>query len=147
MTYALTKFVSIRSISSTILHREDCRQAAVWLKKCLSQLGAQTHLVRYYRILLKLLFWSVIYPQIPTGEDNNSLVLGTFEGTKSVVHKPRLLFYGYVIFFIYITEYAYPPGITTLLQRQEQVGILIRSSLMVAMATYMVEVPPTTKVP
>lgn len=56
MTYALTKFVSIRSISSTILHREDCRQAAVWLKKCLSQLGAQTHLVRYYRILLKLLF-------------------------------------------------------------------------------------------
>jgi len=76
MSYALTKFVSIRSISSTPLHREDCRQAAVWLKKCLSQLGAQTFI-------------------IPTGEYNNSLVLGTFEGTKSVVQKPRLLFYGH----------------------------------------------------
>ncbi|KAK2459641.1 hypothetical protein APHAL10511_008286 [Amanita phalloides] len=76
MTFALSKFVSIRSVSSNPVHREDCRQAAVWLKKCLSQLGARTSL-------------------ISTGEGNNPLVLATFNGTKSARHKPRLLFYGH----------------------------------------------------
>lgn len=45
MTYALSKFVSIPSVSSDPNHREDCRQAAIWLKKCLNQLGAQSALV------------------------------------------------------------------------------------------------------
>ena len=45
MTYALSKFVSIPSVSSDPSHREDCRQAAIWLKKCLNQLGAQSALV------------------------------------------------------------------------------------------------------
>jgi hypothetical protein len=45
MTYALSKFVSIPSVSSDPSHREDCRQAAIWLKKGLNQLGAQSALV------------------------------------------------------------------------------------------------------
>ena len=56
MAYALAKFVSIRSISSTSSHREDCRQAAVWLTKCLSQLGARTSLVRCHCLLSTTLF-------------------------------------------------------------------------------------------
>ena len=46
MTYALSTFVSIPSVSSDPLHLEDCRQAAIWLKKCLHQLGAESTLVR-----------------------------------------------------------------------------------------------------
>ncbi|KAF8630926.1 hypothetical protein AX17_005283 [Amanita inopinata Kibby_2008] len=76
MTYALSKFVSIRSVSSDPSHREDCRQAAVWLKKCLAQLGAQTSL-------------------LSAGEGKNPLVLATFNGTKSDRSNPRLLFYGH----------------------------------------------------
>ncbi|KAF8887175.1 hypothetical protein BD779DRAFT_1611627 [Infundibulicybe gibba] len=76
MTYALSKFVSIPSVSSTLSHREDCRQAAIWLRKCLSQLGARTVL-------------------LPTGEGRNPLVLGTFAGTKGSQPKRRLLFYGH----------------------------------------------------
>lgn len=45
MTFALSKFVSIPSISCEPAHREDCRQAAIWFKKCLGQLGARTTLV------------------------------------------------------------------------------------------------------
>lgn len=46
MVYALSTFVSIPSVSSDLSHREDCRQAAIWLKKCLHQLGAESTLVR-----------------------------------------------------------------------------------------------------
>lgn len=46
MTYALSTFVSIPSVSSNPLHLEDCRQAAIWLKNCLHQLGAESTLVR-----------------------------------------------------------------------------------------------------
>ena len=45
MVYALSKFVSIPSVSSSSLHKEDCRQAAIWLRKCLQQLGANASLV------------------------------------------------------------------------------------------------------
>ena len=45
MIYALSKFVSIPSVSSSNTHREDCRQAAIWLRKCLHQLGADASLV------------------------------------------------------------------------------------------------------
>lgn len=45
MIYALSKFVSIPSVSSSHQHKEDCRQAAIWLRKCLGQLGAQSFLV------------------------------------------------------------------------------------------------------
>ncbi|KAF7365438.1 Beta-Ala-His dipeptidase [Mycena venus] len=78
LTYALSKFISIPSVSSSSSHREDCRQAAIWLKKCLSQLGAKSSL-------------------LPTGEGKNPLVLGTFSGatTKNKQSKPRLLFYGH----------------------------------------------------
>ncbi|RDB17979.1 putative di- and tripeptidase DUG2 [Hypsizygus marmoreus] len=76
MTYALSKFVSIPSISSSPRHTEDCRQAAIWLKKCLAQLGARTSL-------------------LPTGEGKNPLVLGTFSGTKGDKPNPRVLFYGH----------------------------------------------------
>jgi len=76
MTYALSKFVSIPSVSACPAHAEDCRQAAIWLRKCLNQLGAQATL-------------------LPTGEGKNPLVLGTFSGTKGDRPKPRVLFYGH----------------------------------------------------
>ena len=57
MLYALSRFVSIPSVSNSPQHREDCRQGAIWLKKCLNQLGAsQSTLVGSSRILdIKLL--------------------------------------------------------------------------------------------
>lgn len=76
MTYALSKFVSIPSVSSDPSHREDCRQAAIWLKKGLNQLGAQSAL-------------------LPTHEAGSPLVLGTFYGTQGKHPKPRILFYGH----------------------------------------------------
>ncbi|KAK7441816.1 hypothetical protein VKT23_016478 [Stygiomarasmius scandens] len=82
LTHALSKFVSIPSVSSGTSHREDCRQAAIWLKKCLQQLGAHTQL-------------------LPTSEGvqgKNPLVLGTFTGNQTnpaLVKRPRLLFYGH----------------------------------------------------
>jgi hypothetical protein len=45
MVYALSKFITIPSVSSDPLRKEDCRQAGIWLKKCLGQLGAHTALV------------------------------------------------------------------------------------------------------
>ncbi|KAJ3514190.1 hypothetical protein NLJ89_g2516 [Agrocybe chaxingu] len=76
MLYALGKFITIPSISSDPSHREDCRQAAIWLRKCLGQLGAHTFL-------------------LPTGEGNNPIVLGTFKGSMSDKPKRRILFYGH----------------------------------------------------
>ncbi|KAF8967066.1 hypothetical protein BDZ97DRAFT_1804996 [Flammula alnicola] len=75
MVYALSKFVSIPSISSDISHKEDCRQSAIWLKKCLGQLGAHTSLL--------------------ASEDNNHVVLATFTGSVGDNPKPRILFYGH----------------------------------------------------
>lgn len=76
MTYALSKFVSIPSVSGDPSHREDCRQAAIWLKKGLNQLGAQSTL-------------------LPTHEAGSPLVLGTFCGSQGKHPKPRILFYGH----------------------------------------------------
>ncbi|KAI6042632.1 glutathione degradosome [Pisolithus marmoratus] len=76
LTYALSTFVSIPSVSSDPLHREDCRQAAIWLKKCLHQLGAESTL-------------------LPTCEMGNPIVLGSFQGTRVEQPKPRVLFYGH----------------------------------------------------
>lgn len=45
LIYALSKFISIPSVSGCDTHREACRQAAIWLRKCLGQLGAQSSLV------------------------------------------------------------------------------------------------------
>ncbi|KIJ14910.1 hypothetical protein PAXINDRAFT_12180 [Paxillus involutus ATCC 200175] len=76
MTYALSTFVSIPSVSSDPLHHEDCRQAAIWLKKCLHQLGAESTL-------------------LPTYERGSPLVLATFHGAQGKHPKPRILFYGH----------------------------------------------------
>ncbi|KAI0927550.1 hypothetical protein AcV5_008062 [Taiwanofungus camphoratus] len=76
MIYALSKFVSIPSVSNSLVHREDCRQAAIWLRKCLTQLGAHASL-------------------LPTQEGTNPLVLATFCGTETKRRKPRILFYGH----------------------------------------------------
>lgn len=76
LTYALSTFVSIPSVSSDPLHHEDCRQAAMWLKKCLHQLGAESTL-------------------LPTCEMGNPVVLATFQGTQGEQPKPRILFYGH----------------------------------------------------
>ena len=45
LVHALTKFVAIPSVSNSPTHKEDCRQAAIWLRKCLTQLGAEASLV------------------------------------------------------------------------------------------------------
>jgi len=45
LVFALSKFVSIPSVSSSADHREDCRQAAIWLTKCFAQLGASSKTV------------------------------------------------------------------------------------------------------
>ncbi|EJC98016.1 Zn-dependent exopeptidase [Fomitiporia mediterranea MF3/22] len=76
MLHALSKFISIPSVSSERKHREDCRQAAIWLKKCLTQLGAESSL-------------------LPTEEGCNPLVLATFHGSQSKQDRPRILFYGH----------------------------------------------------
>ncbi|KAJ3559316.1 hypothetical protein NM688_g421 [Phlebia brevispora] len=76
MVYALSKFVSIPSVSSSSIHKEDCRQAAIWLRKCLHQLGADASL-------------------LPTGDTTNPLVLAKFIGSQTKSPKPRVLFYGH----------------------------------------------------
>ncbi|KAL5524589.1 hypothetical protein ACEPAF_9729 [Sanghuangporus sanghuang] len=76
MLYALSKFVSIPSVSNEPKHREDCRQAAIWLRKCLTQLGANSYL-------------------IPTEEGKNPVVLATFHGSHGRQDRPRILFYGH----------------------------------------------------
>ncbi|KAJ3751466.1 WD40-repeat-containing domain protein [Lentinula detonsa] len=70
ISYALSKFVSIPSVSCYLTHREDCRQAAIWLKN--TQL-------------------------LPTSESGSTipLVLGTFTGNQGPSNRPRLLFYGH----------------------------------------------------
>ena len=55
MAFALSKFVSVPSVSGNPAHREDCRQAAIWLRKCLGQLGARTSLVSLNGILSEFL--------------------------------------------------------------------------------------------
>ncbi|KAI0061595.1 Zn-dependent exopeptidase [Artomyces pyxidatus] len=76
MMYALSKFVSIRSVSSAPELREDCHQAAIFLSKCLHQLGAHS----------KLLY---------SGDVHNPIVFATFQGTQTTKRKPRILFYGH----------------------------------------------------
>ncbi|PCH40332.1 glutathione degradosome [Wolfiporia cocos MD-104 SS10] len=76
MVYALSKFVSIPSVSNSPAHREDCRQAAIWLRKCFTQLGAESSM-------------------LPTGEGTNPLVLATFHGTQTKQRRQRILFYGH----------------------------------------------------
>ncbi|KAH9829631.1 Zn-dependent exopeptidase [Rhodofomes roseus] len=76
MVYGLSKFVSIPSVSCSPAHREDCRQAAIWLRKCFTQLGAEACL-------------------LPTGENTNPLVLGNFRGNQTKRRRPRILFYGH----------------------------------------------------
>ncbi|KAI0685388.1 Zn-dependent exopeptidase [Cerioporus squamosus] len=49
LVHGLTKFVSIPSVSNSPPHKEDCRQAAIWLRKCFTQLGAEASLVTTYR--------------------------------------------------------------------------------------------------
>jgi acetylornithine deacetylase/succinyl-diaminopimelate desuccinylase-like protein len=46
LVFALSKFISIPSVSNSPDHREHCRQAAIWLTKCFSQLGASSKTVR-----------------------------------------------------------------------------------------------------
>ncbi|KAG8878994.1 hypothetical protein FRB97_002042 [Tulasnella sp. 331] len=76
MIHALSQFTSFPSVSTQSLHAEDCRQAAIWLKKCLTQFGAESQLI--YGV-----------------EGKNPVVLGNFRGTESKTRKPRILFYGH----------------------------------------------------
>ncbi|KAI0770447.1 Zn-dependent exopeptidase [Fomes fomentarius] len=76
LVHALEKLVSIPSVSNSLAHREDCRQAAIWLRKCFTQLGADASL-------------------LPTGETTNPLVLATFRGAQTATPKHRILFYGH----------------------------------------------------
>ncbi|KAI9446065.1 Zn-dependent exopeptidase [Lactarius indigo] len=78
LIYALSKFVSIPSVSSCPDHREDCRQAAIWLTKCFAQLGASS----------KALY-------VDEEAVHNPVVFGCFQGAQSSRQKPRILFYGH----------------------------------------------------
>lgn len=78
LIYALSKFVSIPSVSSCPDHREDCRQAAIWLTKCFAQLGASS----------KALY-------VDEEAVHNPVVFGCFQGAPSSRRKPRILFYGH----------------------------------------------------
>ncbi|KZS96118.1 glutathione degradosome [Sistotremastrum niveocremeum HHB9708] len=72
----LHDFVQFPSVSSLPENREDCRQAAIWLRKFLTQLGAEASLV-------------------PTQDGLNPLVLATFRGSEGKRKKSRILFYGH----------------------------------------------------
>ncbi|KAH9173572.1 Zn-dependent exopeptidase [Lactarius sanguifluus] len=78
LIYALSKFVSIPSVSSCPDHREDCRQAAIWLTKCFAQLGASS----------KALY-------VDEEAVHNPVVFGCFQGAPSSRRRPRILFYGH----------------------------------------------------
>ena len=53
LMYALSSFVVLASVSASAdAHREDCRQVAMWLVRCLHQLGADTRMVRPLRPFL-----------------------------------------------------------------------------------------------
>lgn len=91
MLYALSKFIAIPSISSIPDSREHCQQAAVWLTKCLGQLGAHTKLVCSQKFQDTYL---VDAAQLPTGEGINPIVFATFKGTIGDKPKRRVLFYG-----------------------------------------------------
>ncbi|KAG9017933.1 hypothetical protein FRB90_000115 [Tulasnella sp. 427] len=73
---ALSQFVSFPSVSGSLTHHEDCRQAAIWLKKCLIQFGAESQLL--YGV-----------------EDKNPVVFGLFRGSESKQVRRRVLFYGH----------------------------------------------------
>jgi hypothetical protein len=51
LSHALSSFVSFRSVSGADHTREHCRQAAIWLRRCLVQLGADASLVGQYSCL------------------------------------------------------------------------------------------------
>ncbi|KZS99837.1 uncharacterized protein LAESUDRAFT_732836 [Laetiporus sulphureus 93-53] len=76
MVYVLSKLVSIPSVSNSLAHQKDCRQAAIWLCKCFTQLGAVSSL-------------------LPTGESTNPLVFATFSGMQTKRKHLRILFYGH----------------------------------------------------
>ncbi|KAK7689745.1 hypothetical protein QCA50_006384 [Cerrena zonata] len=76
LVYALSNFISIPSVSGGVKTQEHCRQAAIWLRKCLSQLGADASL-------------------LPTGESTNPIVLATFRGTRAQKKPRRILVYGH----------------------------------------------------
>ena len=91
---ALSKFVSFPSVSSDPKHREDCRQAAIWLKNCLSQLGAESSLVCSHLNCFCFLYSTIC--KVPTIEGRNPLVLATFRGSQVSGHpRSRILFYGH----------------------------------------------------
>ncbi|KIO31561.1 hypothetical protein M407DRAFT_19497 [Tulasnella calospora MUT 4182] len=73
---ALSQFISFSSVSGSLSHHEDCRQAAIWLKKCLIQFGAESQLL--YGI-----------------EGKNPVVFGLFRGSESKQARRRVLFYGH----------------------------------------------------
>ncbi|THH11663.1 hypothetical protein EW145_g494 [Phellinidium pouzarii] len=95
MLHALAKFVSIPSVSSEPIHREDCRQAAIWLKKCLTQLGAEASLVGPVHESLDNTLILTLHTKLPTEEGRNPLVLATFHGSQSIQNRSRILFYGH----------------------------------------------------
>ncbi|EJU03191.1 glutathione degradosome [Dacryopinax primogenitus] len=73
---ALTDFVAYPSVSIEA-HREDCRQTALFLKRILTQLGADAHV-------------------LPGSPGRNPIVSAVFKGTpKGTTLKPRILFYGH----------------------------------------------------
>ncbi|KAH9966153.1 Zn-dependent exopeptidase [Russula compacta] len=78
LVFALSKFISIPSVSSSANNREDCRQAAIWLTKCFAQLGASS---------------KTLYAD--DAAVHNPIVFACFQGAQTGLRKPRILFYGH----------------------------------------------------
>jgi di- and tripeptidase len=93
LVHALSTFVSFPSISGSESSRENCRQAAIWLRTCLTQLGADASLVRGQAASCRDRFLMHVV-QLSTGERTNPLVLATFTGSASAKQRKRILFYG-----------------------------------------------------
>ncbi|GAA5877521.1 hypothetical protein JCM3774_005895 [Rhodotorula dairenensis] len=76
--HTLAKFVSYRTIADSE-HREECRQGALFLKRVLREMGAETNL-------------------LPGAPDKNPVVLATFRANaspKPATRRKRVLYYGH----------------------------------------------------
>jgi di- and tripeptidase len=75
---ALSKLVSLKTISGSTSHLEECRRGATFLKNLLKQLGATD---------------SMLIPNPLTGR--NPVVLGQFKSKSPKIQEKGILFYGH----------------------------------------------------
>jgi di- and tripeptidase len=101
--HTLAKLVSYRTIADSE-HREECRQGALYLKRVLREMGAETNLVSWHRLspfLSAAEVDQVITPlQLPGAPGKNPVVLATFRANAppkpaTTPRRKRVLYYGH----------------------------------------------------